>query len=514
MRPLSLRNEKALALCLTAVFLAVCLYLSLHNMMWMDEFLALNLIQDTSWSHMMQSWAVGADSGGLFFYVLSRLMVAATGSATLTVRLCSTLCFAAAGLLWYSMLRERFHRGIAAFAVLAMWLGTPLVQGLAVQVRFYGLLMLTFSVAVFAMDRLTRPRMQSPMTVAALALLTHALLLSSHMLGLIYSAEILFAALFATAPLRRRAEYVTGGLASWLLLLVYLPAVHGGAAKLNWIPMPHLVDVARFHIQEPFAIHSLNALLVLLVGLAISTTLARAIKGTTTLTALPVLAIVLAFTPVMFAIISHLYRPIVADRYLVPCLAGLAYLLCATVTVLREYARSTALRTVAAVAGSVLVAVLYGTALRQARYEPTSSLRALENWPSEAPIAIADHSVFEQLEFYDRAHRDRYAYLLPQNFRTQSDTSILSTVWQQGYVHNFAGIDEFTARYPRFLYAQFPSDQGLFAELVGRNRSLCYRQMATVSYGSQAVPMLEVWRPAKAGTCDAQALPTSISATP
>ena len=481
-------KERVCIFAVSVYFVSLCLYLAVHNMMWADEFLAWNLISDPSFTHMLQSWYKGADSGGLLFYLLARPLAVAIRSPA-AIRCSTALCFAVSGVFSFFTLRRRFGVAASALGICALWLGSPLVLSLSVEVRFYGLLMLAFCGVIYVTDRLMQGG-SSAWSMVIVALVLHAVLLSSHMLGFIYSAEIVFALLLAYRS-RATLAYASGALLSWLLLLFFLPAVRAGSEKLNWIKAPRLIDYVRFFLHEPFGVHAVNLLLYILLALALFYYFRDVLRLRGALDFVGVLATLLLLTPSLFAITSHVYKPIVADRYLVPWTFGLAFFPASLLAKLLSRV-SVGPKTLVLSSGVVLVLLLHANAVRLFWKRPPHSLEAIKRFPSTLPIAISDDDVFEQLEYYDSAHSDRYVLLMPHHFRDDAKRSILATLAVQGYGGNMQDVDAFTAKHPRFLYARFSHDHGGYGALIASNSRLRVIRVSTLMFGSEAVPVLEV----------------------
>lgn len=481
-------RERICILATAAYFVGLCAYLAVHNMMWIDEFLAWNLISDPSFTHMLQSWYKGADSGGLLFYLLMRPIAAATHAPT-AVRCVTAACFALSGVFTYLLLRRRFCRGAAALGSILFWLGSPLVLSLSVEVRFYGMLMLAFCGVAYGTDRLIEAE-TSVLRIAALAFLMHAVMLSSHMLGLIYSAVIIFALLLVNRS-RATMAYTVGSLLSWLLLLIYLPAVRAGADKLNWIQAPRLIDFFRYFLHEPFGIHAVNVLLYMIIAAAMIYRLRDVTRYGGAVDFVEVLSVLMLLMPGLFAIVSHLYKPIVADRYLVPWIFGLAFFVASFLSKLLSRMSSQP-RAGLVVAGLIAILLLHLNAISLFWKRPQQALEAIKNLPGDLPIAIPDDDVFEQLEFYDARHKERYVFLMPQRFRDQASRNIFAAVAVQGYGGNIQALDAYSKKHPAFLYARFQHDHGGYQTLIASDPSLVEQSLFSVQVGKETVPILLV----------------------
>lgn len=258
-----------------AFTLLLSLVLGHGRIFWEDEMLGWMLLTDPSWHHMVAAWRMGADGGGFSFYVLGRLWLHLFGPSEAAYRSFSALGFGLGFVLIYATLRRFYGRWIAAFALFNTYFcSQPLVLHM-VEGRFYGLLVfavaLTVWLAVEVQDR--AGRLAAGWYVAFL--LSHALLVTSHILGVTYSFFVLAAMIALDALAHRFRPWVIATVAApWLLLLPERQAIHASA----------LVGKPWFWTTQPTPVHLLGpltgfsaeiAIAMFLLTLAIGWTLAR-----------------------------------------------------------------------------------------------------------------------------------------------------------------------------------------------------------------------------------------------
>ena len=242
---------------------------------WEDEMLGWMLLTDPSWHHMVTAWKMGADGGGFAFYLLGRLWLHLFGPSELAYRLFSATGFGLGFVLTYATLRRFYGRWIAAFAIFNTYFcSQPLVLHM-VEGRFYGLLVFSLALTVWLTVKLQDYSGRPPAWFYLAVLLAHALLVTSHILGVTYS----FFVLAALVTLDRGAKrwrpriYVTVAV-TWLLLLPERAAIHASAQ----------VGKPWFWTTQPTPVHLLGPLtgfspeivyVMFLLTVAIAVTLMR-----------------------------------------------------------------------------------------------------------------------------------------------------------------------------------------------------------------------------------------------
>ena len=324
----------------TAYFLSLCIYLSNHRMMWADEFDGWNLITDSSFHHMIGSWNLGADGGGLLFYELGRLIVSVTGTDVLAIRLFSATCLWAAAVLWWRMLRQSFSGFPALISVLLVWLCDPIFLYQIAEARFYGLLILCTAIAVNAIFWI-EARQPSGYINFLLCFFANSLLVLSHYLGLIYSAIVVMALLFSKLSVKKRLAAFGGTLSSWLLFLVYLRPIRSGASNFTWIPMPTVANTLRYYFHVPTVERFFNLSVFIFVVSCVVFCLKRSPRLLLERGPRTILLLISAFfllIPVGVYVISHLYHSLSAARYMMPYSLGFCCMFACALWILEQQA--------------------------------------------------------------------------------------------------------------------------------------------------------------------------------
>jgi hypothetical protein len=350
------KSEFLLLCCSLLSLVGSCILWSSHKQAWMDEIYTWKEGGDPSLWHLYYAIQHGADGGQPFFYTTVWLWMRAFGTGVLTLRLYSCIAMCGALLLIWKTIRRFYGVWATAFGVLFFFgtSGTLLDQN--VEARFYGLYMLVVAVTVDLYTRLVA-RSVPTRALLALAFVSQAALVLTHVLGLVYSGFILLAlVLFDAAKGRLRYKLYLVYAAGWLALLVWVPAIRASMAAgkpHGWIVMPTLTDLRtaylfgdslqwfrllkRHSLEVLFQIVSHAVELIIYVPLAVFFVLGlkrisklkrQAItdpKG-----AFLLLAYMLLSVPVVLYVLSHLIAPVLVSRYVLPSGIGLAIVLAAS----------------------------------------------------------------------------------------------------------------------------------------------------------------------------------------
>ncbi len=468
---------------------AFCLLLSWllarGRMFWEDEMLGWMLLTDPSWRHMAAAWKAGADGGGFAFYLSARAWLHVFGPSEIAFRMYSAACFGLAFVCAWISARRFYGRWIAGFALFdTFFCDKPLVLHLA-EGRFYGLLTLAAALVILCTLTLTGEPADADRSArlrwSLLLVAAHALLTTSHLLGVVYSAFLL-AALVALDLLHRRARpllYLAVA-ATWLLLLPELPAIRASAAVGKpwfWTTPP---GFRRF--LGVYGCFSPEVLAVLALALAAAGWSFWKERGRPELQPQlraafrarhPLYAVTLALflVPAAF-LVEGLFGPtLFIDRYLLPVGLGTAFLLAEAfnwidwnrflpASLLRQPARSR-LRVAAACLLLCFIAVWDAHAIPPwltARREYAARLTDL--LPPGAPVLTEDAFTFTEL--IGREHSGRVRFLYPLDWRqTVSDSAPrlevtqfhLMSDWRRvGYFSgSIVDLEPFLARTPAFF---------------------------------------------------------------
>jgi hypothetical protein len=487
--------QAGLPLLSAVYFVALSTYFSEHRMMWSDEFDGWNLLTDPSWRHLIQSWIAGADDALPLFYAACRSILAVFGAHPLAIRLFSAFCIWSAGVIWWSVLRQFFSNLPALAAVLLIWLcNWTFVYHLA-EVRFYGLLILATSIAIKAAIWV-EDRQPSRCVIFLIYFLSNGLLVSAHMLGLVYSTVILLAVIFSRSSVQRRILALSGILSSWLLLLAYMSALKSGAAYLNWILLPGPRDLFRFYFHSPTPQRVVNALLLLFILASFIFCLRESSDWLLENRArflLLLISVFLMLIPLGFYIVSHIYKPLFADRYMMPyCLGFSCFFACALWLVERQdtFRIHPAYKPAAYVGLFCLILVLHVQNLKQQPTRPFSNIQSLTELNSPLPIVVMNANAFFQLKYYGGTPAKNVVYLLPDYSEGQNESQAMFAISKQGYQPSMFRDSTFLEQHPRFLYPDFPEDRNFYERAIAPNPQWKTRDLGPIQVNGLPIRLL------------------------
>jgi hypothetical protein len=466
-------------------------------MMWDDEFDAWHLIADPSWRHALASWNLGADGGPALYYAIGRLIVMVTGPSPLAVRLYSAVCFWLAAVVWIHILKRHFGGAIALGAAVFAFLCNPEFIDQMAQVRFYGQLVLAFAFAAWVALYVEEKRLSSRrcMTFSALA---GVILVVSHPLGIVYSANIAAAQMLGRAPLRNRMAAASGTVLSWSALLIFLRGIRAGAQTTNWLQMPTFMGLIHFYNNHPL-LFARERYVSVLLNIAILCLIvytcwwflrrrdsAQLRQGNLWL--LFCISAALMLTPIEFFIVSHLYKPLFLSRYLLPYTLGVAALAAAGTWLVAQRLSKRTSRGLA-IFGGVAIAGCAALTIHEMPLSPVSDLESVLRLAQSEPVVFQYDTQVLQAHYYtpDRA-ANLFYILLPQR---PGERDTLSAIAAQGYEPELVQDREFLKQHNEFLYLETPLQPQFFERDLKGNPNWRSEYVTTVNAGG---PVLRVFR--------------------
>ena len=309
-----------------------------HNrIFWEDELLGWMMLRDPSWQHMLLGWLRGVDGGGILFYITGRLWFHIFGPSVLSFRMYSATGFAVAFAAIWAAARRFYPPSVVAFAVLITWFGSPVLVQALCEGRFYGLLMASDALAVFLYFHLADQETLS-LRHYLFVFTAHACLVTSHILGIFYSAFIVLAmVLLDLVKRRRRPRLYLAAMLPALLLIPCLPAIRASAAVGKphfWSSQPpltlFLVDYSGFSFKLGILLAASIALLFAAGrsrGLWRSIADAFAARGP-----IYVYIAVIFLLPLLFLAAGVVGPALCIPRYLLPTTVGTIFLIAETMT--------------------------------------------------------------------------------------------------------------------------------------------------------------------------------------
>ena len=316
--------------------LAVSYLLGRHRIFWEDEMLGWMLLTDPSWHHMVQAWKAGADGGGFAFYLSCRAWLHLFGRSEIAFRFYSAVCFGLAFILNWITARRFYGPWIVAFALFNTYFCSPPIALHLVEGRFYGLLMLSVSLALWLTVVVTETPGRLPARFCLLLVFAHALVTTSHLLGVVYSAVVLLGMVVLDRRHGRVRPLLYLGIAcTWLLLVPELPAIAASArVGKPWFWSPPLTPVRFVGVYSAFSGEIM--LVMVLLGLALGWTWWRGranwreqlASGFRLRTPVYVFSLALLLVPIAFLIEGFFAPSVFINRYLMP-VAIATFFLCA-----------------------------------------------------------------------------------------------------------------------------------------------------------------------------------------
>ncbi len=468
-----------------ALALIFSLALGHGRIFWEDEMLGWMLLTDPSWHHMVQAWKMGADGGGFAFYVTCRVWLHLFGPSEVAFRMYSAVCFGVAFVINWVVARRFYGCWTVGFALFNTYFCSPPIVLHLVEGRFYGLLMMATALTVWLAVRSEDLPQRVPLGWYLAMFAAHALLTTSHLLGVVYSFFVL-GGMVVTNRLAGRWQpglYVAGAL-SWLLLVPELPAIRASAAVGK--PWFWTVQPTAKRLLGPLTAFSGEVALVMLVlALLASWSVWRAGSAWRSVTtayrrrrSVYITTAALLMVPVAFLVERFFGASLFTNRYLIPVSIATTFLTAELLTLidwrgllparLRSFPTMLRGASAAALAGVIGVWVFWhlpGYIMAQEAY--TSKLSAM--LPKGVPVLLEDAWTFT--EVIGREHDSGVQYLYPLDWQqTVSPYAPRLEVTQYNLMNNwrkagyFSGsivyLKDFLARTPEFLVldAQVPRD--------------------------------------------------------
>jgi hypothetical protein len=345
-------GEVLLLGCTLLSLIVSCILWSLHKQAWRDEVFTSREVSDPSLWHLYYSIQHGADGGMPIFYATAWLWAKAFGTGVLTLRLYSCIAVCGALVITYRTLRRFYGMWATAFGVFAFWGTSGLLLDQNAEARFYGLFLLAVAITVDIYTRLVmQPAPKRQLLIWCL--ISQAVLVLSHVLGIIYGGLILLGLIVFDAAKRRiRPRVYLFYSAGWLALLVWVPAIRSSMATgrpIGWIEMPGIKHLLRSYLFGSFhqwfllferrfgesnyqmVHHATQLLMVVLLAVVFLLVLRKLVaserSSSEPRSALLLVGYLLLSAPMVLFVLSHLITPVFVPRYLLPSGIGLSIVL-------------------------------------------------------------------------------------------------------------------------------------------------------------------------------------------
>ncbi len=199
--------------------LLISFVFSRHRIFWEDELLGWLLLRDPSWRHMVAAWRMGADGGGFGFYLLGRVWFFLFGPSEISLRMYSAAALGMAFVVLWATLRHFYDLRVVFLALFNTWFFSTYTVVHMAEGRYYGLMVFSTALVTWLALVPTRRPGRTAAYLYPLTFLFHALLTTSHQLGVVFSASLLACtALLDRMEQRFRPGLYATGIAAWMLL--------------------------------------------------------------------------------------------------------------------------------------------------------------------------------------------------------------------------------------------------------------------------------------------------------
>lgn len=290
------------------VGLVLRLYALGSESLWWDEVYAISEMAHPGPLEIVR--LSSTDNNPPLLYLILHYWILLAGSSEFSVRLPSALAGALAVLVIYRIGTLLFDRGAGLLAALILALSAYHVR-YAQEARAYGLMVFLTLLSFYFFLRLTKGGVSRYSSVGYI--ISTALLMYTHIYGVFLVASQIIYLLVSREDLRR--WIVPAGALSllyipWVVLLAITVLSPEGAwqSGTTWIPDPTLADVIQILWAYSGSI-PLTIVFTLLAGYGTVRTIRRQRPAAYLLLAWLLVPIVVPF------LISHLYRPMLADRF-------------------------------------------------------------------------------------------------------------------------------------------------------------------------------------------------------
>jgi hypothetical protein len=217
--------------------------LSHGRILWEDELLGWSLLQDPSWHHMLAAWRLGVDGDGFSFLLTGRAWFHIFGASALSFRLYSSTCFGLAFVVVWLAARRFYRVGTVTAALFYLFFSSPVIVMHMTEGRFYGLELLSTALAVWLAFVVAETQGRIPRYLYVAMFVVHGSLITSHLLGIVYSGYLVLAMVVIDRISNRwRPMIYLSAASSWLLLIAERAAILASAQVGNphfWTTQPN-----------------------------------------------------------------------------------------------------------------------------------------------------------------------------------------------------------------------------------------------------------------------------------
>jgi hypothetical protein len=210
---------------------------------WVDEWLSYYLLNDSSFTHMLEANADLINASLPLYFMLGWLWAQALGTSELSLRLFTSLGFSSGFVMLWWTVRRAYGIWPAAVAVPVTVFANIELHLRNMEARFYGLYFAEIAAAI-ALFAYSARRTRTSVAFFVANALVHAALVTTHYFGFVYSGAVLLAyVLYNPRPRWGLALNVGSVFVGWLAFLPWIPAFLNQRALVGdefWVPNPDL----------------------------------------------------------------------------------------------------------------------------------------------------------------------------------------------------------------------------------------------------------------------------------
>ena len=406
-----------LLLASTALFL-LCILRSRQRLLWNDEVLGYVLLSDPSLAHAVRGWWEGADGGGFFYYLSGHLWMLALRPSALSLRLFSTFGFIASLILVWAAARRHYTVVPVTFGAALVYFTAPAMLWQEVNGRFYGMLVFAAAWAAFCFLRTVNAAHPTRSLLIATTA-AHAILIGSHIFGILFSLGMLLGTLGVDLLLHRvRWKLYLAIVLGWLMLPISWHAIASSTSiaqnNVFWTKRPTPFDLVfgAFLFDKSILAAMLLLLLWVLVRRLVRSTTSASTSHWKISPSLPVWALVFSFVLAQIFLFTKSQFGLsgYADRYLLPLAIPLVFVLADLLT----RASGPWLRGLASprVTGAAALFIFIPCMVHAVRKQPYAGVypspgfvaRVVSRLPPDRTVVVTLVPLFLVLRTYDPAH--------------------------------------------------------------------------------------------------------------
>jgi hypothetical protein len=258
------------------------------------------------------------------YFILGWLWHKAFNSSELSLRLFNSLGIAMAYVITWITLRRTYNFWSTTIGTLSIFSLSDIILYQNPEARMYGLFLAVCSLGLLQFDIINKKE-ECQRSMIYLNSLVNASIVQTHLYGIFYSGAILVAFIIRDKYFKTfRPKIYLSIVLSWLSLIPYMPSYLNQADAGNphsWIPIPNLKVLAHTFYPSSLIVYVIFFLILISVCQSIckpNNTLnlgpARQLDSNSEISLL-ILACTFLGVPIFAWIISHLWRPIFVNRY-------------------------------------------------------------------------------------------------------------------------------------------------------------------------------------------------------